>query len=228
VQNNPTSFNDPSGLLLQAPVNDAIGDPGLFTCLDSACYTEWLPTWGGMGDLSGGGITAGGSQVTIPSGIGNWGFPNGDVYGPTQPFSLSQLLFPQLQLGCDFGDCSASSPGGDGFMSPTQLHHIFPQQFRSFFQALNIDIDQYLIRLPTDFHQWLHSNASGNYNRLWQQWINANRETADVEQVLQQGARAARALGAAGLDALGVLEMALDPCQVNTAQQFSFCGHASY
>jgi hypothetical protein len=44
---------------------------------------------------------------------------------------------------------------------------------------------------------------------------------------LAQGARMAKQFGIGAVDALGVLEMAVDPCAVNP-QQFSFCGQQIY
>lgn len=59
----------------------------------------------------------------------------------------------------------------------SDVHHVFPQRYRAYFEERGIDIDRYCIRLPTSKHQVLHrtSNAAqgasvANPNAAWADW----------------------------------------------------------
>lgn len=57
---------------------------------------------------------------------------------------------------------------------PFEKHHIFPQQeeLAAWFKIKGIDIHAFTIRLPKDFHTWLHSGGpnGGQWNAAWRQF----------------------------------------------------------
>ena len=65
---------------------------------------------------------------------------------------------------------------------PYEKHHIFPQQEKlaKWLTGKGIDIHAFTIRLPSSFHQWLHSGGpeGGQWNEAWRQFMNKNRTTA--------------------------------------------------
>jgi RHS repeat-associated protein len=121
VTNNPLALTDPLGLNNCNAWNvsyEGSGSPPWNNCppapgcdqydTDPACD----PGGGGLPPPTGGG---GGGTPTPGLPTGNSGFPNGDVYGPIQPLSLGQLLFPWIQPGCEFGACGG--PTVNSFVS---------------------------------------------------------------------------------------------------------------
>ncbi|WP_224370551.1 SitA6 family polymorphic toxin lipoprotein [Hyalangium versicolor] len=64
---------------------------------------------------------------------------------------------------------------------PHQKHHIFSQEFRSWFELKKINIDEYTIPLELTKHLSIHRGAQGGpWNAAWRQWIprhtNATKE----------------------------------------------------
>jgi uncharacterized lipoprotein (TIGR02269 family) len=59
---------------------------------------------------------------------------------------------------------------------PHEKHHIFSQEFREFFTAKGINIDEYTILLELVKHRSIHQGERGGpWNAAWRKWIFANR-----------------------------------------------------
>jgi len=87
---------------------------------------------------------------------------------------------------------NACGPGAHG-------HHVFPQTYRPWFEGRGIDIDEYIVDLPSDVHlgqlhaQNIETSAGpmsfppgGIWNESWRQFIGAN-PNATQGQILEFG-----------------------------------------
>ncbi|MEU1081574.1 SpvB/TcaC N-terminal domain-containing protein [Streptomyces sp. NPDC005908] len=59
------------------------------------------------------------------------------------------------------------------------LHHVLPQEFRKFFKARGIDVDDYVVKITEGEHSAIHSMK---WNPKWKAWIDQN-PNATVEEV---------------------------------------------
>jgi hypothetical protein len=128
----------------------------------------------GIGDNSGKFVTRGLTAIAGDIGaiVGRW------VLGP-----LGALVF-------------SSTPLNQGEISgPTAWHehHIFPQQFRSWFAAAGIDIDAYVVDVPNGMHLSAVHGSGGGYlpggwNGVWRNFIEAN-PNATAQQIYQQAGK---------------------------------------
>ena len=243
VMNNPTSSTDPLGL----------GDAGQ-ACGSFEAQFGWFNCVGagGGGGGGGGGEAGGGGSIPpdlciddpfpdrtcgIPplpginggGGGGPWG-PWGESLGI--PYGLNippPSIFPTIPgpSGCDFGNCSPTFAGGNGFLSPDdiELHHVFPQQFAPFWNQARILFNNYLIPLTAAAHRLLpngiHTNAGGNWNKVWQQWIEEH-PNATPQQIFNQAKQMLQQFGIGAGNVLGDYIIIVDPCVISP-QQFSFC-----
>lgn len=81
-------------------------------------------------------------------------------------------------------------------------HHLFPQQFRGFFSARGIDIDQHAVTLSESVHlRGVHGAGTGNmprrWNQRWADWIDAN-SSAEAKDIYQQLSRMMDDFGLSG------------------------------
>ncbi len=74
-------------------------------------------------------------------------------------------------------------------------HHIFPSQFKRFFQKFGITIDDYTVTLDhfTTHLKAVHGRGNmgqmpGGWNKIWGQWIDANSQ-ATLKDVFQQAGK---------------------------------------
>ena len=67
--------------------------------------------------------------------------------------------------------CSTATIAEARNISDIELHHIFPQQFRSDFERIGINIDDSTIKIPKQLHQTIHSSG---WNNKWQTYFQAN------------------------------------------------------
>jgi len=92
-----------------------------------------------------------------------------------------------------------------------QLHHIFPQDFKQFFRGVGINVHDYTVALSENVHlSGIHGRGGypfpngyrgttpGNYNALWQAWIDAN-PGATRSEVVAFGRQMMRRFGLDGL-----------------------------
>ncbi|HXG45260.1 MAG TPA: DUF2380 domain-containing protein, partial [Gemmatimonadales bacterium] len=82
-------------------------------------------------------------------------------------------------------------------------HHIFPQQFRRFFQSKGIDIDQFTVRIGETTHlKGVHGRGLGNmpggWNARWSEFIDAN-PGATPKDIYQFAGRLMDEFGLSGL-----------------------------
>ncbi|WP_437874700.1 RHS repeat-associated core domain-containing protein [Sorangium sp. So ce513] len=85
----------------------------------------------------------------------------------------------------------------------TQRHHIFPQKFKSFFQARGIDIDKFTVEISRGHHlNSVHGRGDmvmpGRYNQRWVEFIEAN-PNATAKEIYQFGGRLMDEYGLGGL-----------------------------
>jgi uncharacterized lipoprotein (TIGR02269 family) len=67
---------------------------------------------------------------------------------------------------------------------PHEQHHIFPRMFREWFNRKGINIDEYVILLEVQKHRSIHRGANGGpWNDAWARFIQANDETATIEEI---------------------------------------------
>ncbi|WP_437620613.1 RHS repeat-associated core domain-containing protein [Sorangium sp. So ce1151] len=74
-----------------------------------------------------------------------------------------------------------------------QRHHIFPQRFKTFFQARGVDIDKFTVEMSQGHHlSSVHGrgglNTPGRYNQRWAEFIEAN-PNATAKDIYQFGGR---------------------------------------
>jgi hypothetical protein len=72
-----------------------------------------------------------------------------------------------------------------GYIEPTELHHILPQQFRAYFARAGIDIDKATAELPQSVHQAAHDVG---WNAEWKAFIDANPH-ATAAQITAQASK---------------------------------------
>jgi hypothetical protein len=91
------------------------------------------------------------------------------------------------------------------------LHHIFPNKFKSFFRDAGLDNNQYTVELDQHVHlSGVHGVGGlpfpngmpgilpGRYNQVWADWI-AQNPNADVFDIVDQGIRMIDQYGLGGL-----------------------------
>lgn len=72
-----------------------------------------------------------------------------------------------------------------------EMHHLLPQaeRFRKFFERAGLDIDDFKIPLDRARHRLnpggIHTNSGGNWNRVWDDFFEAN-PNATRDQILRQ------------------------------------------
>jgi hypothetical protein len=75
------------------------------------------------------------------------------------------------------------------YEEPTELHHILPQQYRSYFEGAGMNIDEVTAELPQSIHQAAHDVG---WNESWGTFINQNPNasaseiTAQASSMLQE------------------------------------------
>ncbi|WP_437962692.1 RHS repeat-associated core domain-containing protein (plasmid) [Sorangium sp. So ce119] len=74
-----------------------------------------------------------------------------------------------------------------------QRHHIFPQKFKTFFQARGVDIDKFTVEISQGHHlSSVHGrgelNTPGRYNQRWAEFIETN-PNATAKDIYQFGGR---------------------------------------
>jgi hypothetical protein len=82
-------------------------------------------------------------------------------------------------------------------------HHIFPQQFRKFFQSKGIDIDKFTVRIGETTHlKGVHGRGLGDmpgrWNSRWSEFIDAN-PNATPKDIYQFAGRLMDEYGLSGL-----------------------------
>jgi cation transport regulator ChaB len=78
----------------------------------------------------------------------------------------------------------AITAGPRKYVEPTELHHVLPQQFRSFFKNAGLDIDASTMRLPKSVHQAAHDVG---WNADWAEFIGQNPTASAKDNVGQAG-----------------------------------------
>jgi len=71
-----------------------------------------------------------------------------------------------------------------GFVEPTELHHVLPQQFRDRFTRAGLDVDAATVRLPSSVHQAAHDVG---WNSVWGDFFAANPNATRAEIIRQAG-----------------------------------------
>lgn len=66
---------------------------------------------------------------------------------------------------------------------PHEKHHLFPQEFKAWFERQGIDIHQWTMLIETDVHKHIHRGASGGpWNAAWRKFIREKRADKQVPQ----------------------------------------------
>jgi RHS repeat-associated protein len=63
---------------------------------------------------------------------------------------------------------------GEGKAVGLVEHHMLPREFAEIFEAAGLDIEEYTMQLPKDFHEWLHGSGwstYGSWNDVWRNWL---------------------------------------------------------
>ncbi|OJT25632.1 hypothetical protein BO221_07125 [Archangium sp. Cb G35] len=69
---------------------------------------------------------------------------------------------------------------------PHDKHHIFPQEFKKWFDRRGINIHQWTMFIETELHQRIHCGERGGpWNAAWRQFKLANETTATKEEIWQ-------------------------------------------
>jgi len=64
-----------------------------------------------------------------------------------------------------------------------EYHHVFPQQYRNYFEQRGIDIDKYTLKLTKEDHRGsLNSLHSNGWNKQWAEWIE-NHPNASKKEI---------------------------------------------
>jgi hypothetical protein len=78
-------------------------------------------------------------------------------------------------------------------------HHIYPQKFRSFFEKMGIDIEQYKVAVSDEVHlKYIHSREV-EWNQNWDAWIKEHDGEVDQDEVLRFGRKMLTRFGLEGL-----------------------------
>ncbi len=110
----------------------------------------------------------------------NWGsaqeLPGGAQPVLTIPWGYKPPLLPSQQ--------EMLSKQAAERRKPHERHHIFPQAFREWFVARDIDIDAYLIPLEVEKHRSIHRGAKGGpWNAAWEKFISAHPARTPKEEI---------------------------------------------
>lgn len=69
---------------------------------------------------------------------------------------------------------------------PHAKHHIFPQEFKTFFTQKEINIHDWVMVLLLEDHQRIHRGENGGpWNADWREWIRVNRRSCTKEDVFR-------------------------------------------
>ncbi|HWT18505.1 MAG TPA: RHS repeat-associated core domain-containing protein, partial [Variovorax sp.] len=126
--------------------------------------------------------------VPIPlAGGGRGGGPLGAARGSTGRSGGAASVLPRggaMPPQCSLGGLPAPRKMAD--------HHLMPQQFRKFFEARGIDIDDHTISVGDLSHsRGIHGRGLGNmpgrWNQTWRDWINGNPDARDADIYRQLG-----------------------------------------
>jgi hypothetical protein len=106
---------------------------------------------------------------------------------------VAAKVAPRKQIG---------PPGNPGALA-SQDHHVFPQQFKRFFEQRGIDIDEYTVPLGQGRHlRGVHGRGGdglpGGWNARWRDFIREN-PSASAKDVYQFGGRLMDEYGLSGL-----------------------------
>ncbi len=71
---------------------------------------------------------------------------------------------------------------------PYEMHHIFPKEFRVWFERKGIDIDQHTMSLEVEEHRRIHKGERGGpWNEAWRRYIEKNQGASKPEIEKQAG-----------------------------------------
>jgi hypothetical protein len=70
--------------------------------------------------------------------------------------------------------------------SPVDKHHLLPQQFKSEFERVGLNIEDYKVELPRDFHKDIHGRGGGeawtnSWNQQWKRFFRGNPNPTATE-----------------------------------------------
>ena len=85
---------------------------------------------------------------------------------------------------------SAMATSGSSSAVPIHTHHLLPRQFRGKFEQAGLDIEDYTVELPRDFHEGIHGKGGGDawinsWNQQWKRFFDRNRNPSR-DLILQQ------------------------------------------
>jgi hypothetical protein len=96
-----------------------------------------------------------------------------------------------------------------------EIHHIFPQQFVEWFDEHGIDIEAYTIALARAAHRLkpngIHTKLGGNWNKVWQQWIEEH-PNATPQAIIEQAKQMLAAVGIGAGDVFSDFIIIVNPC----------------
>jgi RHS repeat-associated protein len=177
--NNPTSQRDPSGTCpecLTAAAGAVIGAAGY-----GITYAATAPTNLSAKQFISGLFSAWGQGAFIGGLAGT-----GAYFGAkAMPWAL-QVVGPGVgtlieneagSFNCAPNGAEVATLEEEATDVTTHLHHIFPQQFRSDFEGVGINIDRYTIPLDPQRHAEIHDVE--RYNDQWQGFLEGGRVTGN-------------------------------------------------
>jgi hypothetical protein len=93
---------------------------------------------------------------------------------------------------------------GDPAVAPNRLtgvieqHHQLPREFAKRFKDAGLNIDDFIIPLDKAKHRLrpggIHTNGGGNWNRVWREFLDANKN-AEAPEILEQLAKMRKQFG---------------------------------
>lgn len=92
----------------------------------------------------------------------------------------------------------SSSPSPQSTTGKIHYHHIYPQQYRGFFEGLGINIDQWTVAVDEKIHlKYIHSESK--WNEMWKAWIEEHEGEVTADEVLKFGRKSLTHFGLEGL-----------------------------
>ncbi len=159
-----------NALAMWQAASEMVGGVGLITGGGAAGLATCAETLGG-GCLVGAGIAVGGVALTT----------HGAAVG------INAVQEEVKLLG---GTISMSAGKGTPNQTVEREHHLLPRQFIDKFRKAGLDIEDYKVKVPEDFHKEIHGKGGGDWwenswNPQWDQFFKDNPNPTQDEILIQ-------------------------------------------
>jgi RHS repeat-associated protein len=150
-------------------------------------------------------LSSGNDSYGDELGVGGYVMSAAPFVGMLKFLRLPKLRFNLLGKSGAGDELRVAAGGAPKLLQAGKLmdHHIFPQQFRKFFQGKGVDIDQFTVRIGETTHlKGVHGRGLGNmpgrWNARWSEFIDAN-PGATPKDIYQFAGRLMDEFGLSGL-----------------------------